>query len=569
MSPSDIQVSRTADKITAAFTPEAKQGAKAHGFVPTIPGDQPTADVAGYVPGELMDNSTKPRTAGSGGHVAEGVFVGQAKTRLDEAVDEELGFDAVAGEDYSVSLTGDTVTADLTRQGRKRKAKADAPFSGVPLLGEAFALGRGANFEYQEFTRSNRETLRSAAGDTALDSPLTFSENVSTDYKQFVRGNQELQTQVTDQATAGYASSIRTGYGEFAESNQAAAADTVSDAFSGKSGSSRLATAVVGATAAPEPVSTAVGATTLGVLAVGAASKQGDPFTTTEIEVPRDSVGQFGTGELEPSGTGKGPEVAAPSEPATQTSELSVGELAKTPELDVPKDIGATDATEIQLGGTGMGVGQREKRQRKRERGTVDPLSDTEIEELERQERNELARQGYEQTLYEQEREYGEVVREGIGEKVERESAFELIYDERESQQAGQGREFLEQPEEQMTEYQRRLLRGLQGETGAEDRRGQAEEPQAVIRDVTLPGTIQEGRLGFGSSSTRQRVKQASELESSLESDLGFRSDLGTDVGGEAAHASTTCSVRQPDRGSGRPPGRRCASWKASAKTSA
>ena len=245
------------------------------------------------------------------------------------------------------------------------------------------------------------------------------------------------------------------------------------------------------AVATPEPASTAVGGAALGLSAVGVGTqfdettRVGGPFApaglpaseidapTERSELPGEGPGELGVPDTTVGGTGAFGELDAPTErselPAEGAGELgvpdtTVGGSGSQPEIETPERPPGDTTTEIGVPGieAAQQIGQV--------RDEVELLDEAELEELRRQERSDVARQQFEQTIFEQRRDFGEIERETL---PERDRFGRRTFDDIGAGIAGQGEpETFGDRDETFAERFSRLI-----DEGAADRREQAQQP--------------------------------------------------------------------------------------------
>jgi hypothetical protein len=191
-----------------------------------------------------------------------------------------------------------------------------------------------------------------------------------------------------------------------------------------------LATAATLAVAAPEPVSTTTGAAVIGGLTLlgGATAaseiRDDDDVAQTnqdvselEISDPPQETVELPISELEDTTSA---ELGTPDTTPGSETEGELGTPDTTPgstdtnsEFDVPADDSGTAGVDEPIDAQqAINDGLLEENEEEEEEN---PFADRgRVDERRQEERNELARQGLEQTLYEQEQEYGEIERESV-----------------------------------------------------------------------------------------------------------------------------------------------------------
>lgn len=163
------------------------------------------------------------------------------------------------------------------------------------------------------------------------------------------------------------------------------------------------------------------------------------------------------------------------------------------------------------------------------------------IEQRRREERNELARQAQEQTIYEQEQEYGEYVYESVPDRG-RSGYLEERSAERRATQEGSDIEYQDPfAGDELTQYQRQMLRGQSGATGDSAAiRGRAQRSEVFARSDTTPRLEADLRVGSDTriaeselmremAETEQVAREAAREQSRPDSDTRF--DTGVDEG--------------------------------------
>jgi hypothetical protein len=251
----------------------------------------------------------------TGGQLGEGLrqerALTDAREQLAEKVDQEFeNTDLQVGEDFTISQEnskgGQTrLTAELTDQGRKDIAKANAPLQNTPLEGVT-EWGAGVNEDYEEFRRG----LHSGYDDLTAPVEETFNKN-TPDTQQWWNDNTPDMPDVN---------------------------------IDGPSAGQVLGASAV-ATAAPEPASSVsgvvVGGATLTALgALSLAQNPDETQTTAETSVQQDQ-----------------PEIPADGNPTQQQSEVPAdgNPTQQSPEIGIPEAGGAT-SSEMGVPMSGAGV---------------------------------------------------------------------------------------------------------------------------------------------------------------------------------------------------------------------
>ncbi len=188
------------------------------------------------------------------------------------------------------------------------------------------------------------------------------------------------------------------------------------------------------------------------VLKAGSVAGTAGLLGSETSEIPQPENPNADQTELDPQNPNQQVSELDPQNPSQQVSEVdpAVGESFRPSELDVT-DPDSVDDRSLQLSQQLIG-------------GSTDGVEfdEDEIREREREERNELARQGQEQQIYEQRERFGEIERDSVPEfRDERRGDFQKGQDIQD-----QSQQFFESGESELTPYQRQVLRGRQGNIG-------------------------------------------------------------------------------------------------------